>query len=133
MIPRYSKGDTMAKRKIEMGDITETIFISGLSNLSYDNAELLFGYLQNFCVDVKGRIRKSVGIVNSSSLEDDENMDFVPMVRYEIHCSPWNSHDDYVKIELPNPKTEPELYETVRNSFINEIETRLSVDVRTLK
>ena len=113
-------------RKLELGDIVETIFINGLDKLSTDSREKLYNHLTDFCVDKHGAIRLGSGIVSS----EDSNPNYVPSFRYKIRACHWTSHYDYVDIDLPNPANSIKEWSLIRGAFIKEIEKRLALDLR---
>lgn len=121
--------------KLEIGGIEETVFYgTGDSDLDYeiicqdDNS----WYLTDFSIDPQGRVRKGTGIVNMVKGED-EDMRFVPAVRYEVKHSAWNSHSQYIEMELPNPATEPELYKVIRTAMLAEFKRRYSRQIKNAK
>lgn len=118
-------------RSFELGTIEETLFIKGIDKLSIEAIDSLYLHLTDFCVDEKGIVRKSQGLVAGLENEDDQN--YVPSSRYEIKMKPWNSHGEYVVIELPNPVNDCEKWRFIRTAFINELDKRLNSDLRKLK
>lgn len=122
----------MTRRSIELGYITETIYLNGLDSLSEKSFESLTTHLRDFCIDMKGRVRKGLGIVSPSATEDDD-LSFVPFERFKSTFSPWNAHSPYLEITLPNPAENFALYMKIRTAWIGEINTRLAVDIRTLQ
>lgn len=121
--------------KLELGDIEETLFYSsGENDVDYEmiQQDEHASYLIGFCIDVKGRVRESLGIVSSGVLEDD-NFDYVPSVRYEIEHSAWNSHSEYVEMNLPNPAVNVELYHLIRTAMIAEFTRRLKRQIKNAK
>lgn len=113
----------MSKRKLKPGDITERIFLQGVNHLSSDVIDKLMDYVTSFCIDNEGRVRKSAGIIAAVGSDD---LNFVPRVRFDINCSPWNAHDYYVEIELPNPAVDFAHYQRIREAFVSEIKKRLT-------
>lgn len=108
------------QRKVKvagLGEIVETIFLD-VKDTS-EKSEKILDMLGDICVDKKGIIRKSTGV--TASLGDTDNPDFVPCERYSSKLAPWNSHQDYVEIELPNPAIDFAYYQTIRSSFLTEI------------
>lgn len=118
---------------LEHGEIRETVFYgSGDEDVDYEILQQDENDLTDFCIDEKGRVRKGTGIVNMMIGEDD-NLDYIPRVRYDISHSPWNSHSQYVVMEIPNPATEPVLYALVRNSMLAEFRRRLARQIKNAK
>lgn len=117
------------KRFIQPGNIVETIFLEGVDELSHEVGEALLNHLTEFCIDMQGRVRKGLGIVNTLPHHEDDPS-YVPASSYGIDASPWNSHAEYLEIELPNPALEMEHYLKIREAFINEINARLQKDLR---
>jgi hypothetical protein len=90
------------------------------------------GFLTNFCIDKKGKVRLALGIVNCiAELEDDEN--YVPQSRYEINSHAWNAHSEYIEMELPNPVTEPAMFHKIRAAMLAEFKRRLNQQVKNAK
>ena len=119
--------------KLELGDIEETLFYSsGDEQADYEILRQDETDITDFCIDVKGRVRKSLGIVSDGPKEDD-NFNYVPSVRYEIQHSAWNSHDEYVVMSLPNPANNVELYHLVRSAMIKEFSRRLKRQIKNAK
>ena len=84
----------------------------------------------DFCIDSKGRVRKNVGMIAIPGLGDEDNMNCVPHERYEIETSPWNSHDLYFELTLPNPSTDPAYFYMIRATMIAELKKRLEKQVK---
>lgn len=101
----------------EFGDIVETIFL-GVKDTS-EKSEKILNMLGDICIDKKGIVRKSNGIF--APLDDPDNSDFAPSERYSSKSAPWTSHQDYIDIELPNPANDFAYYQTIRASFLIEI------------
>lgn len=119
--------------KLTHGEIVETLFYSsGSDDVDYEIIQQDETDLADFCIDVKGRVRRSGGIV-SCGVHEDDNFDYVPSVRYEIQHSAWNSHSQYVEMTLPNPATEPVLYVLIRNAMLDEFEHRLRRQIKNAK
>jgi len=118
---------------LELGEIVETVFYSsGDREVDYEILLQDEHDMCDFCIDPQGRVRKSLGIVNTVKGEDD-NLDYVPSVRYGINPNPWNSHSAYVEMELPNPVNEVELYHLIRTAMIKEFTRRLKRQIRNAK
>lgn len=109
------------------GNIVETIFIDGFGSLSRENWERLEDYITDFCIDMKGRVRRCHGIIDMSG---SDNLDMVPRSRYNITFSAWNSHQEYVEIEPPNPVDNPTYFKFIRDAWLAELNKRLQVDLR---
>lgn len=120
------------KRKIELGEIVETIFLHGFNSISSDNHDLLMNYICAFCIDREANVRKGQGLISTGE-SDYYDPDYVPNVRYDINPCHWKAHSEYVEINLPNPAVNLEYYQKIRSAFIAEIEKRLTVDLRKLK
>lgn len=120
------------KRSIELGGIVETVFLNGFKAISSDNHDLLMNHICAFCIDRDGNVRKGHGLISTSE-SSYFDPDYVPNVRFDINQSPWNSHSEYVEINLPNPAVNFEYYQKIRIAFIAEIEKRLKTDLRKLK
>lgn len=119
--------------KLELGDIEETVsYSSGDSNVDYEILQQDETDLTDFCIDVKGRVRKATGIVNMVRGEDDDER-FVPAVRYEIKHSAWNSHSEYVELCLPNPADNVEMYHLIRTAMLAEFTRRLKRQIKNAK
>lgn len=103
--------------KYDLGGIVETIFFDDMDEKLYDK-------MIDFSIDIKGRVRLSTGMVNMDPREDDD-MNYVPAKRFDISGHVWNSHQQYVEIELPNPALDIEYYKRIRQSFINEMHRRV--------
>lgn len=101
----------------ELGDIVETIFLD-VKDTS-EKSEKILDELSSICVDKNGIVRKAFGV--NAPLNDPDNPSFVPRERYESRSAPWNSHQEYIEIELPNPSTDFLYYQTIRTSFLIEI------------
>jgi len=110
--------------------IVETLFLNGLDKVKIESADLIINNVLDFCIDSKGRVRKVRGVINAPG-EDDIN--YVPHGRFDIRLGPWQAHDMYVMIDLPNPALDYEKYQMIRDVFVREITKRLTADVRTLK
>ena len=117
------------RRTIEPGEIVETLNIEGLSTLSFDVYQALLYHLTDFSIDVNANVRLGRGII-SMGPANDSDFKYVPSERYEVNSSPWNSHQDFLEICLPNPAIDFEYYQTVRQVFITEINIRLMTDMR---
>lgn len=101
----------------EFGDILETIFFD-VKDMS-EKSEKILDMLGNICVDKNGIVRKAFGV--NAPLNDSDNFSFVPRECYKSELAPWNSHQNYIAIELPNPATDFSYYQTIRASFLIEI------------
>lgn len=119
--------------KLELGDIQETVFYSsGDRDVDYEILQQDETDLVDFCIDVKGRVRRGVGICSCGPHEDD-NFDYVPSVKYSIEHSAWNSHSQYIELDLPNPATDTLLYHLVRNAMLEEFGLRLKRQIKNAK
>lgn len=119
--------------KLTHGEIVETMFYSsGSDDVDFEILQQDETDLVDFCIDAKGRVRRSGGIV-SCGVHEDDNFDYVPSVRYEIQHSAWNSHSQYVEMTLPNPVTTPRLYYVIRTAMIAEFEHRLRRQIKNAK
>jgi hypothetical protein len=129
-ITRY-QGLRMARKKVvtahtfELGEIVETLFIEG------DMEEAMFDHLLNFSIDVKGRTRLGRGMVNMDPANEDD-INYVPSQRFNIKANPWNSHQQYVEIELPNPALDFAYYQQIRAAFLQEMSKRVPSLVQAL-
>lgn len=113
--------------------VTERVFYtSGVPEVDFEIRATEDGELTNFCIDKTGKVRIALGIVNMIPAQED-NESFVPMHRYGISPSPWNSHADYVVLELPNPVTEPGLFYIIRCAMLTEFERRLRRQIKNTK
>lgn len=114
-------------------NITERLFYSsGDPAVDFEVRDKEEGYLTNFCIDKKGKVRIATGIVNCmSENEDDER--FVPSHRYDINPNPWNAHAEYVEMELPNPVAEPAMFYKIRTAMLAEFKRRLNQQVKNAK
>lgn len=117
------------RRTISLGDIVETIFLEGLDPLTERAFDTLTSHITDFCVDTEGHVCKSVGFINvgSSTLH---NNDYVPRHRFDIRFGPWNAHNYYVEITLPNPAIDYDYYLLIRRAFIDELSSRLTINLR---
>jgi hypothetical protein len=121
---------------LEYGDIVETVFYKASDeDLTHkiwcDDAVL--ATLTDFCIDRLGNVRKGKGIVNMMGEAEEFNPDFVPALRWSMSQAPWNSHDTYVEMYLPNPITSPALYAKIRSAMLTEFLTRLKAAERKVK
>lgn len=119
--------------KLELGDIQETVFYSsGDADVDHNILMQEDTDLTDFCIDVKGRVRRGVGICSSGPHEDD-NLDYVPSVKFSIEHSAWNSHSQYIELDLPNPAKSTLLYHLVRGAMMDEFSRRLKRQIKNAK
>lgn len=117
---------TLCPSFLELGTIKETLFFRlplAKEERLLDDDELKYELL-NFCIDSKGDVRKGSGMVAYSETSE-WNPDYVPNVRYSASLSPWNSHDLYIELELPNPAEDMVFYQLVRKNFLAELGRRV--------
>lgn len=118
---------------LDHSDIVETVFYSsGDLEVDYEILQQDETDLVDFCIDVKGRVRLATGICSSGPHEDD-NFDYVPSVKFSIEHSPWNSHSQYVEMDLPNPANNRTMYDLVRTAMIEEFSRRLKRQIKNAK
>lgn len=119
--------------KLLPDSITERVFYtSGIPEVDFEIRAKEDGELTNFCIDRASKVRIALGIVNTLP-EQEDNENFVPMHRYDISPAPWNSHAEYVELELPNPVTEPGLFYKIRCAMLAEFERRLRRQIKNAK
>jgi hypothetical protein len=117
---------------LELGDIEETMFYgSGDREVDYEIHQQGSNDLTDFCIDMQGRVRPGLGIVNMGS--EDNDLSLVPGDGYGIEQQPWNSHSNYVEMALPNPAENVELYHLVRKAMIDEFSRRLKRQIKNAK
>jgi hypothetical protein len=121
-------GGVRMKLTMTPGYIVETIFLD-FRDVCAEDFDVVYEKLTSFCVDCKGRIRLGKGIVGT----DNEDLNFVPPQRYDITPAPWNSHQQYIEIELPNPSADRQAYEIIRAAFITELKRRAKLIRRRIK
>ena len=121
----------MKRRISSLGEITETVYIE-LGDLSYDAQERLVDFVTDFCIDRQGNVRKGQGMVAPPNSKHEYDPEWVPSVRWGLDPNAWNAHSDYLELELPNPAENVEFYKKIRLAMHNEINRRLSVDLRKL-
>lgn len=116
---------TLFAKTFELSDIQETVFPRLERELEFEiTNDEFYNDTTNFCIDNKGRVRLGRGLI-SYDPESDEDMKYVPRSSYSIAANPWNSHDVYFLIELPNPAQDFEHYNMIRNAFLTELQRRI--------
>lgn len=112
----------MNKLKIEPSEyIEETLFLTGIFDL--EDFDAAYDHLTDFCIDKAGRVRISGGIV--APFDQPDNMNFVPVERFELRSAPWNSHQAYLEVDLPNPALNFEYYYKIRTIMLAELQRRI--------
>jgi hypothetical protein len=117
---------TLRELGVEPGDIVETVFLP-LFVEKVENVSDEIGWhvhMTGFSVDVRGQIRLAEGFVAYSD-ETESNPDYVPRNRFDVNTSPWNSHQPYLEINLPNPAVDAGQHQLIRTAFMREIARRL--------
>lgn len=104
-----------------LGDIVETVFLD-FGDIEVEKYDQIYERLTGFSVGLVGRIRLGTAIIE---MHDPDNLNFVPLERYDINPCPWNSHQMYVEIELPNIARDEKQYHLVRNAFMKELNRRI--------
>lgn len=118
---------TKKKENFSLGNIIETVFSNLDSDLEYSltSNDDSFGEIIDFCIDSKGQVRKTLGMVAYDEVSEiDPN--YVPQNRYQIESAPWNSHSLYFEIELPNPAADLDYYLKIRSAMMAEFTSRFN-------
>lgn len=119
------------KNKLSLGFIVETIFLN--IPVEIESALIeddLFDKVIDFSIDAEGNVRKAEGIVSWDEASYKNN-DYVPHKRFDISLN--TSHSVYFEIELPNPFEDLEYSKKIRQTFINELDIRLSKKIKNAK
>jgi hypothetical protein len=114
------------KSTFELGDILETIYPVLSQDVEYALIEndSVMDDIGNFCIDSKGNVRISRGIVAYDD-KSEQDIKYVPRNNYGINISPWNSHSLYFEIQLPNPAEDFAFYTLIRNAMLTELKSRI--------